>query len=173
MLCTRAPRDRVECSTRIGYDPTMTEEKRNEFLRKAIQLSRENALRRDEPFGAVLVLDSEVVVSAVNRVLTEKDRTRHAELIVVSEATRLLEPDVLENSVLFSSTEPCPMCSGAIYFSRISRLVYACSAKKYAAISGANFIMPCRIVLAAGRRQVDVIGPVLEEEAADVHRDFW
>jgi tRNA(Arg) A34 adenosine deaminase TadA len=70
------------------------------------------------------------------------------------------------------------MCSGAIYWAGIGRLVYGQSEKDLKAATGAHeenptLDLPCRVVFAAGQRAVEIVGPLLEEEAAALQRDFW
>jgi tRNA(Arg) A34 adenosine deaminase TadA len=70
------------------------------------------------------------------------------------------------------------MCAGAIYWAGIGRLVYGLSERRLKTITGDHaenptLDLPCRVVLAAGQRAVEVIGPLLEDEAAAVHEDFW
>ena len=74
----------------------------------------------DHPFGALLVKDGEVVLTAVNTVNTDHDNTRHAELNLVSQAMRQFDADFLADCVLYTSTEPCAMCAGAIYWAGIT-----------------------------------------------------
>jgi len=128
----------------------------------------------NHPFGAVLVADGEVVLRGQNTVVSENDPTRHAELGLVSTASRLLPRDLIARSTLVTSTAPCPMCAGAIYWSGIQRVVYGCPAETLGEISGEELATDCRDVLSSGRlRTVEVVGPVMGEEAAAQHRAFW
>ena len=88
------------------------------FMRAAIALAGEAMRHGDEPFGALLVVDGEVRLKARNRVVTECDPTRHAELSLVSDACRCLDSAALARATLYASTEPCVMCCGAIYGAR-------------------------------------------------------
>jgi len=65
------------------------------------------------------------------------------------------------------------MCSGAIYWSGISTVVYGCPADTLGDIAGGSFVVSCRELFSKGKRAVEVIGPVLPEEGAEVHRNFW
>ena len=127
----------------------------------------------DEPFGALLELDGAVRLTARNRVCTESDPTRHAELLLASEACRQLAPEALTRATLYTSTEPCAMCCGAIYWSRIKRVVFGCSAVTLGALVGGGLVMSSRYIFECGKRTVEVIGPVLEAEASKVHRAYW
>ena len=143
------------------------------FIRQCIALSEQAVRHGDEPFGAVLVVDGDVRLTALNRVGTESDPTRHAELLLVSEACRRLGAATLARATLYSSTEPCVMCCGAIYWSLISRVVFGCSAVELGALAGGSLVMPSRQVFGGGTRRVAVVGPVLEAEALAVHRAYW
>ena len=81
-------------------------------------------------------------------------------------------------ATLYSSAEPCAMCAGAIYWAGIGRLVYGLGESRLKAITGNHpenptLDLPCRDVFAAGQRAVTVVGPMLEDEAAAPHKDFW
>jgi len=144
------------------------------FLREAIALSKSALGHGGEPFGAVLVKDGEIILKAENNVFSGRDMTNHAELNLIKLATKEYDEKFLGGCTLYSSTEPCAMCTGAIYWSGIGRLVYACSEKRLAEIAGIGLDVPCRSVLKTGTRKVPVIGPTdLQEAAAEVHQSFW
>ena len=143
------------------------------FIRRCIALSEQAVRDGDEPFGALLVVDGAVRLTAQNRVVTESDPCRHAELLLVSETCRTLDATTVAAATLYTSTEPCPMCAGAIYWSRLPRVVFGCSAVQFGMIAGGSLVMPSREVFDRGTRRVEVIGPVLETEALAVHRAYW
>ena len=106
------------------------------------------------------------------------DMTAHAERLLATWASKTYGADFLAGCTLYSSAEPCAMCSGAIYWAGIGRLVYGQSEKDLKAATGAHaenptLDLPCRVVFAAGQRAVEVVGPLLEEESAALQRDFW
>lgn len=142
-------------------------------IRAAMRLAEQAMSRGDHPFGALLVREGEVLLEAENTVVTDQDITRHAELNLVSRASTLYDPQTLSKCTLYTSTEPCVMCAGAIYWSGISRVVYACSAKRVEEIAGSGFVVPCDEIFARGGREVEVVGPLLEEEAIKPHERFW
>ena len=86
---------------------------------------------------------------------------------------RTLGQAAVREAVLYTSTEPCVMCVGAIYWAEVATVVYGCSAAGLGRIAGGSLLMPCRDTLARGTRVTTVIGPVLEEEGLEIHRSFW
>jgi tRNA(Arg) A34 adenosine deaminase TadA len=98
----------------------------NVFMARAIELSVENVRSgRGGPFGAVIVKDGSVVAEGANQVTSSNDPTAHAEVIAIREACRKLGVFELKDCELYTSCEPCPMCLGAIYWARLSRLYFA------------------------------------------------
>jgi tRNA(Arg) A34 adenosine deaminase TadA len=148
-------------------------------LRSAIALASEAKARGKHPFGALVVADGQVLTQAGNASGgPDGDATRHAELIAVGEASRRFSPERLARATLYSSAEPCAMCAGAVYWSRIARVVYALSEKRLLELTGNHpenptLSLPCREVFARGQRRIEVLGPALEEEAAAAHLGFW
>jgi tRNA(Arg) A34 adenosine deaminase TadA len=96
-----------------------------EFLARAIQLARENVARGGGPFGALIVKDGKPVAESANRVISIPDPTAHAEIETIRLAAKCLDTFDLSGTTLYTSCEPCPMCLGAVYWSRISRVVFA------------------------------------------------
>lgn len=137
------------------------------------QLAELSVKRGNHPFGALLVIDDQEVARAENTVLTDRDVTRHAELNLVGTVTRNFDPAQLQRAILYTSTEPCAMCSGAIYWSGIRHIVYGCSASALGEIAGATFIVPCRELLAYGCEPSTITGPILPLKGAAIHRNFW
>jgi tRNA(Arg) A34 adenosine deaminase TadA len=148
-------------------------------LRTAIEVAENAREHGNHPFGAILVdgLGCEVL-RAENSVLTGRDVTGHAETNLVRLATGKYSPEELANCTLYTSTEPCAMCAGAIHWSRIGRVVYALSEEDLYAIAGPspeNLLLPCREVFGHTGQPVTVSGPCpeLEKEARAVHASFW
>ncbi|MEX2029514.1 MAG: nucleoside deaminase [Anaerolineales bacterium] len=148
-------------------------------LRRVIELARIARRNGNHPFGALVVGPAgDVLAEAQNTVVTQKDCTGHAELNLVRIASRVIAPEVLARSTLFTSTEPCAMCAGAIHWSGVGRVVYALPEEGLYALTtpdqaAQSLRFPCREVFAHAGRRVDVVGPALEAEAAEVHVGFW
>ncbi len=151
-----------------------------DLLRQSISLSEESKQRGRHPFAALVADQSgKVIASAGNNSMPpEGDPTQHAELAAAAKAAKLLSPEELAKCTLYTSAEPCCMCSGAIYWTGIGRVVYALSEHALLGLTGDHpenptFSLPCREVFARGQRQIPVLGPMLEAEAAKPHEGFW
>ncbi len=107
----------------------------NHFMKLAIDLSRER-MRSNEggPFGAVIVKDGQVISEGWNQVTSSNDPTAHAEVVAIRAACAAKGVFNLEGATLYSSCEPCPMCLSAVYWARITRLVFANTREDAAAI---------------------------------------
>ena len=147
------------------------------FLRQAITVAQRARDKGNHPFGAVLVDENgAVLLEGENTVNTEHDATGHAEMNLVRAACKKYDALTLAKCSLYSSTEPCPMCAGAIFWSGIGRVVYALSEEElYAFMPNDPYklLLSCREVLSHGGRAVEVIGPAIEDEARVVHVGFW
>ncbi len=101
----------------------------------AIDMAR-NGMRNNDggPFGCVIVRDGEIVGKGNNMVTSTNDPTAHAEVTAIRDACSNLSTFQLEGCTIYTSCEPCPMCLGAIYWARPSRIVYACTKVDAAAI---------------------------------------
>ena len=150
-----------------------------DHLRRAIQIAAQAREHGNHPFGAVLADgQGKLIVEAENSVISAHDCTGHAETNLIRKASAAFDPGFLANCTLYTSTEPCAMCAGAIFWSGVGRVVYALSERGLldlvAHLSGENFLnLPCQEVFARGGREIEVLGPLLEEEARQVHLGFW
>jgi tRNA(Arg) A34 adenosine deaminase TadA len=143
------------------------------FLRQSIELSRQARSAGNHPFGALLVLDDRLVLTAMNSVNTDRDPTAHAETNLVAMAIRQLSADQIRRGTLYTSGEPCAMCVGKMYWAGLRTLVYALPAVELAALAGGEFVVPCRELFARARQPVEIIGPLLVDEARAVHDGYW
>ncbi len=149
------------------------------LLRRAIEIARQARAKGNHPFGALLAdRHGNILLEAENTVVIERDCTGHAETNLMRLASRQYAPDFLSECSLYTSTEPCAMCSGAIYWGGVGRVVFAMSEEDLLALTGDSpenptFALPCREVFAKGQRPVAVEGPALQEEARAAHAGFW
>ena len=154
-------------------------ERDEHFLRRSFQVARRSMSHGNHPFGAILVDDNgSVLIETENGYMPAHDGTAHAERLLATEACRTLGRDELAKATLYSSAEPCAMCAGAIYWAGIGRVVYGLSEQRLRIVTGNHpdnptLDLPCREVFASGQRPTDVVGPLLEDEAAALHDGVW
>jgi tRNA(Arg) A34 adenosine deaminase TadA len=98
---------------------------KNKFMQKAIELSIESINSGGGPFGSVIVKDNKIISEGMNRVTVNNDPTAHGEIVAIRAATKVLNDFNLKGCELYTSTEPCPMCYSAIFWSRIDKIYYA------------------------------------------------
>ena len=162
-----------------NISPLTPTERDAHFLRQSFEVARRATTHGNHPFGALLVdADGSVLLEAENGYMPAHDGTAHAERLLASMACTTIAPGILRNATLYSSAEPCAMCAGAMYWAGIGRLVYGLSEHRLRDITGNHpenptLNLPCRDVFASGQRQTEVIGPLLEYEAAALHDGVW
>ncbi len=133
----------------------------------------------NHPFGALLVDEGgNVLLEAENGYMPSHDGTAHAERLLATLACTTIPAEVLRKATLYSSAEPCAMCAGAMYWAGIGRLVYGLSEHRLREMTGDHpenptLNLPCREVFASGQRTTEVVGPLLEDEAAAPHEGAW
>lgn len=150
------------------------------LLREVIALSQQSREEGRHPFASLVADEYGTIISAKgnNSMPPEGNPTQHAELRAAAEAATLLSPEQLARATLFTSAEPCVMCTGAVYWCGIGRIVYALSEVRLLELTGDDpenptFDLPCREVVSRGQREIEVVGPLLEDEAALPHEGFW
>lgn len=143
------------------------------YIRRAFEEARSALENGNRPFGSVLVVNDVIVETAQNSTVTDGDIISHPELKLARWAARNLSDEEIAQATLYTSTEPCPMCSGAVYWSGLRRVVFSASSEDKAEFAGAEFVMSCRDVFERGVDPVEVIGPVLHEEGRQLHRESW
>lgn len=152
---------------------TLAQTVHQHFLNKSFDLANLARQHGNHPFGALLVYKNKVILTAENKVLTSHDVTAHAEMVLLRKASKTIPKHILEKSILYSSTEPCPMCAGAIYWSGVSEVVFGCSVERLAKITQGGLVLPSKDIFKAGERPIKVTGPLFEKQAAQVHKGFW
>jgi tRNA(Arg) A34 adenosine deaminase TadA len=149
------------------------------LLRRSFDLARRAMTHGNHPFAAILVdASGNVLIESENGYMPARDGTAHAERLCATQACRTLDTDILRKATLYSSAEPCAMCAGAIYWAGIGRVVYGLSEHRLRTITGNHpenptLDLPCREVFKSGQRATEVIGPLLEDEAAALHAGVW
>lgn len=145
----------------------------HEPMRLAIEASRQAVAAGNMPFGATLLSPGGALLwTAQNNQVTSGDCTGHAELVLVREARAALGADALRGGTVYASGEPCAMCSGAMFWAGIRRVVFAASQDDIgAALGGDSLPIRSAQVYAGASPAVQVDGPLLADEAVAVLRD--
>ena len=139
------------------------------FIREALHEAEKAYALGEVPVGAVVVVDGEIVSRAHNLRETLKDATAHAEIIALREAARARGGWRLEDAVVYTTMEPCPMCAGALVQFRVRKVVYGVADPKAgAAGSIVNLLQEPRF-----NHQVEVEAGVLEEECREIVQRFF
>lgn len=116
------------------------EDRDSKFIIKSVKEAYEAVESGDGyPYGALIVRNDEVIVSCHNMFLRNKEPTAHAEIIAIREACKKLDKVSLAGCELYTSCEPCPMCFGAIHFSKVKRMVYGATAEAARSIGFSNY----------------------------------
>ena len=146
--------------------------KDTEFMRIAIELSRKGMQGGEGgPFGAIVVKDGKVVGRGNNKVTSSNDPTAHAEVTAIRDACKNLNTFQLDDCIIYSSCEPCPMCLGAIYWARPKKLYFACSREDAAAINFDDEFIYKEIPLPIEERQIETV-QFLQEEGVKVFEEW-
>lgn len=146
--------------------------KDQEFMQRAIELSKQ-AIRenRGGPFGAVVVKDGEIIAEGMNSVTSENDPTAHAEVVAIRKAGQKLNSFQLDDCVIYTSCEPCPMCFGAIYWARPQKVYYACSRHDAADINFDDQFIYDEIGKDENERRIE-FNQFMEAEALEVFKTW-
>jgi tRNA(Arg) A34 adenosine deaminase TadA len=148
------------------------------LMRATIEVSRRAKENGNHPFGAVLADDQgNILLEAENTVVTDNDCTAHAETNLIRQAWPKYGRDFLAKCTVYATTEPCAMCAAAIFWSNIRRVVFGLSKPAFNAMAAEDeedvLAMRVRDLFATGRKPIEVVGPVLEEEAREVVEGHW
>jgi tRNA(Arg) A34 adenosine deaminase TadA len=130
------------------------------------------------PFGCILAdAEGSIIEEGENTVITERDGIAHCEINLVHRLAGKFEWGYLESCSVYASAEPCPMCTAAIFWSGIGRIVFALSKDGYHSIADTTnpahlFNISAENLLSYGRRKVTISGPILEDEAGRIYRQW-
>jgi guanine deaminase len=142
----------------------MITEKDKIYLRMAIDLAKQGMENgKGGPFGCVIVRNGLVVGYGCNEVTSTNDPTAHAEIMAIRDACRRLENYQLTGCDVYSSCEPCPMCLGALYWTRPSRIIYSASRQDAADAGFDDAFIYKEINLPDGERKIPFVHEILEE----------
>ena len=143
------------------------------FVDRAIELAAEAVERGTTPFGALLVVDGEVVAEARNVTRTGDDIAAHPELALARRAATELDADERARCTMYASTEPCPMCATGIHYAGLDRVVFGVSGETLNDLTGDVVTIPCEEVIRRADGGTTVEGPVATEAAMALHESFY
>ena len=151
------------------------------YLKRTIELAEQAVKHGNTPFGALLVdHEGNIILEQENIEITENDCTGHAETTLMRKASKLYSKDFLLNCTIYTSVEPCAMCSGAIYWGNVGKVVYGISEKELLNLTGDNkqnptLDLPCKDIFERSQKEIKVEGPIKEiaEDILEIHRKYW
>lgn len=142
------------------------------FIKKVNEIARSAAEKGFDPFGALLVKDQEIVATSLDKCILYSDPTAHAELILISEFCRANKLISLEPYTLYCNVEPCIMCSGAIHWAKISRVVFSIGQSELQSVSKGKQKPSCRELINSGRKQIEIVGNILPDEGRAILKQY-
>ncbi|MFS7402905.1 nucleoside deaminase [Carnobacterium maltaromaticum] len=159
----------------------LTRESHEFYLKRCIELSQSARDNGNTPFGALLVdAKGSILLEQENIEITEHICTGHAETSLAARASQKYDKDFLWECTLYTTAEPCAMCTGAIYWGNIGTIVFVMTEKRLLELTGDNdqnptFNLPSSEIIARGQKDIQIIGPFpsVEVEAAAVHEGYW
>lgn len=142
------------------------------FMQRAIDLAR-NGMNANAggPFGAVVVKNGEIIAEGYNQVTSSNDPTSHAEIVAIRKACEKLQSFQLEDCIIYTSCEPCPMCLGAIYWARPKAVYYACNKNDAAEIDFDDQFIYDEFKKTPETRKIKFI-PMLRNQALEVFKEW-
>jgi tRNA(Arg) A34 adenosine deaminase TadA len=156
-------------------DPACTAQDRV-YMARAYELARYATTHGGGPFGALLVKDGKILAEFSNCVHSTGDVTKHAETGLISAFSPKIDRATFAASTLYTSTEPCAMCCGAICFAGIGRMVYGTSEAPFEQTMGLKAgpdLLSSHEILRRIAPQVKVLGPLMEAEGLVIHEEYW
>ena len=156
-------------------DPACSAEDRI-YMARAYELARYAITHGGGPFGALLVKDGKILAEYSNCVHSTRDVTKHAETGLISAFSPKIDRETFSKSTLYTGTEPCTMCCGAICFAGIGRVVYGTSEAPFLQVMGLPpdpNPLTSHEVLGRISPKVKVLGPLMEAEGLVIHEGYW
>ena len=141
----------------------------DKFMELALAEAAKAAAIGEVPIGAVIVKDGQILARAHNMREQWLDATAHAEVIAIREACKRLQNWRLTGCTLYVTVEPCPMCAGAIYNSRVDTVIFGCRDNRAGAVESLFNVLSHPLL----NHQPQVIGGILEDRCAAAVRDFF
>ena len=144
---------------------------KNQFMKRAIELSVKSVNNGGGPFGCVIVKDEKIISEGSNKVTSNNDPTAHGEIVAIREACKNINNFSLNGCELYSTCEPCPMCLAAIYWARIDKIYYANTRKDAQKIGFDDSLIYSEFQKNIDKRKIPMI-QMLRNEALKAF-DLW
>ncbi len=141
----------------------------HKWMQQAFKEAKKALIQDELPVGAVLVLGDEIIARGHNETKRSKNATRHAEIVCIERASSHLGDFRLNNAILYTTLEPCIMCSGALILSRVAKVVYACPDLRHGGAGSVINIFKIEHPI----HQVLVEYFDMQEESAKMLKDFF
>ena len=143
---------------------------KKEFLMREALVQAKKALKKGEvPIGAVVVLGDEIIGRGYNQPITTRDPTAHAEIIALKEASNRLDNYRLNEAIIYTTLEPCFMCSGALVHARIKKIIFAAQDTKSGVVVNNGGLIQSEFL----NHKVSFEGGILEKQASKLLKDFF
>ena len=143
---------------------------KKEFLMREALVQAKKALKKGEvPIGAVVVLGDEIIGRGYNQPITTRDPTAHAEIVALKEASNRLDNYRLNEAIIYTTLEPCLMCSGALVHARIKKIIFAAQDTKSGVVVNNGGLIQSEFL----NHKVSFEGGILEKQASKLLKDFF
>ena len=143
-----------------------------QWMRQAIEKTREGVAAGQSPFGAVIVRGSQLICAAHNTVCRDCDPTAHAEINAIRAAAKLLAAIGLPGCEMFTTCEPCPMCLSALHWAKLDRVVFGASIADATAAGFSELPVPVRVLAEMGGSPLRVEGGLLADECRELFQHW-
>jgi tRNA(adenine34) deaminase len=141
----------------------------SKFMQEAIKVAKDAESIGEVPIAAIIVKDGKIISTGHNRREIDKDPTAHAEVVAIRKAAEKLGDWRLEGCTIYVTVEPCAMCAGALWLSRVDRCVYGCKEPRAGFLGSVGDISACKQL----NHHYEVTGGVMAEECATILREFF
>lgn len=139
------------------------------FMSIALKEAKKGLKKGEIPIGAVIICDNKIISKAHNLVETKNDATAHCELLAIRKAQKKLNSKYLNNCTIYVTIEPCPMCVGAIVWSKIAKIVYGANDPKSGACGSViNLANNSKL-----NHRCEIKSGILETDCANILKDFF
>ena len=142
---------------------------RNFFMEEALMEAKKALEKGEVPIGAVVVLGDDIIGRGYNQPITKNDPTAHAEIMALRDASMNLKNYRLEDTLVYSTLEPCLMCAGALVHARIKKLFYSASDPKSGVIENNGSLMQSAFL----NHKISYEGGILKEKSSKILKNFF